>query len=725
MIVASHLIRVNFRHLDLPPRRLRSTNNPTRSTLHSSPHTSLAMADSSVNQDSLTLEETNKVRISLGLAPIGGEVDADAPPDADEVAEQNFAKRQAEEKAARAEREVKERLDKVKNQRALHAKLKGSTLADENKDDALTAKNWIKTQKKRAARRERELAERRAREEEADRAAYGEEDLVGLKVAHAADEFEAGEDVILTLKDSRVLGGDEDELQNVNLVDYAADKAAKERKRKAQQAYTGYDDEEFEEGRIGKKADILGKYDGDFMGEGIKSEGFRLGAPIEKKPEVEEEESDFATMGQPAAQKVKLSADFATEWEVSDYMKEGDKGFKKKKKRPKHSTRRAEVDEDDKNAMEVDAAPTFAPRVVGDDPDNLVDDDDLQAALARSRRLNARKKPKVKPEDLAAQIAARREEEAADVKEEPEDEDGRITFDETSEFVRNVTTEPLRIKKERSRTRSVSAVPSAPAGAANGTASPIVVKVERVDEDEEMSDEEGDEDEDLAEMAAREGLSLAEYRIKIDTQMAELSEMAADGGGAPEPEPQVGQGVAGVLALLRNQGTLEKVSAEQAEREKLQKQHDLWLADYRRRTAERELERIKSRGGNKDQAQREYENRMREQREAREALEIFKAYKPDVNLKYHDEFGREMTPKEAWKSLSHKFHGKTSGRMKTEKRLRKIEEEKKAKAMLAGDTPLGMADAFARRAKKTGEAHMVLAAGNKGSVQADKKKRKE
>ena len=71
--------------------------------------------------------------------------------------------------------------------------------------------------------------------------------------------------------------------------------------------------------------------------------------------------------------------------------------------------------------------------------------------------------------------------------------------------------------------------------------------------------------------------------------------------------------------------------------------------------AKRELERIQARGGNKDQAQREWENKMREQNEARDALELYKNYKPDFEIKYHDEFGRAMTPKEAWKSLSHKF----------------------------------------------------------------------
>lgn len=113
--------------------------------------------------------------------------------------------------------------------------------------------------------------------------------------------------------------------------------------------------------------------------------------------------------------------------------------------------------------------------------------------------------------------------------------------------------------------------------------------------------------------------------------------------------------MAGVLALLRQTGSLQKRTAEDAEREKIQKQKDIWLADYRARLAKRELERIQARGGNKDQAQREWENKMREQNEAREAFEIYKNYKPDVNIEYRDEFGRAMTPKEAWKSLSHKF----------------------------------------------------------------------
>jgi len=51
--------------------------------------------------------------------------------------------------------------------------------------------------------------------------------------------------------------------------------------------------------------------------------------------------------------------------------------------------------------------------------------------------------------------------------------------------------------------------------------------------------------------------------------------------------------------------------------------------------------------------------------------------------------------------------------MKTEKRLKKIAEEKK-EAMASGDTPLSMNKAFQIRQEKTGQAHFVLSVGNRG-----------
>ena len=247
-------------------------------------------------------------------------------------------------------------MGRAKNQKQLNAKLKGSTLGDSSKDDQLDTAAWLRKQKKRSKQREKELADRRARDmEEADNAAaYDESDLTGLRVGHKADEFEAGEDVILTLKDSRVLGEDgelhcpyfrckadgvEDELQNVNMVDDDKLKAAKERKRKALQQYTGYDDEEFDESRIGQKADVLGKYDDEFTSGTARTEGFRLGAPVEQKAAVEDD-VEMMTLGREPTTKVKLNLDFDKTYDVADYMKEGDAGFKQRKVSEMSTTRR-------------------------------------------------------------------------------------------------------------------------------------------------------------------------------------------------------------------------------------------------------------------------------------------------------------------------------------------------------------------------------------------------
>lgn len=47
-----------------------------------------------------------------------------------------------------------------------------------------------------------------------------------------------------------------------------------------------------------------------------------------------------------------------------------------------------------------------------------------------------------------------------------------------------------------------------------------------------------------------------------------------------------------------------------------------------------------------------------------------------------------MTPKEAFRALSHKFHGKGPGKMKQEKRMKKFYEDLKTKQMRDSDTPL-------------------------------------
>ena len=75
--------------------------------------------------------------------------------------------------------------------------------------------------------------------------------------------------------------------------------------------------------------------------------------------------------------------------------------------------------------------------------------------------------------------------------------------------------------------------------------------------------------------------------------------------------------------------------------------------------------------------------------------------------------------KEAWKNLSHTFHGKMPGHKKQEKDLRRIELERQRERMAAGDTPSGMTQAFVSRAEKMGQAHMVLSVGTRNNAPQD------
>jgi U4/U6.U5 tri-snRNP-associated protein 1 len=290
---------------------------------------------------------------------------------------------------------------------------------------------------------------------------------------------------------------------------------------------------------------------------------------------------------------------------------------------------------------------------------------------------------------------------------------GGLTFDDTSEFVRAVGNNPVLKSEPKEASIARSPVPQVEHRSPSRDVS-MAPGDEALDELEAGEVVVKDEEEDVN----MEMLDALEHAMKTaeEEEGRQQNDSTLDVVGGTSAEQNFSSGMASTLNILRQQGILATPSSDQSDRERTQLQRDLWLADQRRRVAQRDLDKMQSRGANKDQAQREYENRLREQQEARDNLEAFKNYKPDVSIVYYDDYGRSLTPKEAWKALSHKFHGKGSGKMKTEKRLKKIAEEKKQAAMASGDTPLSMNSAFQQRQKKAGQAHFVLSVGNRGYV---------
>ncbi|KAJ7104143.1 SART-1 family-domain-containing protein [Mycena belliarum] len=660
-------------------------------------------------EESISLEETNKIRVSLGLKPL---TDDGAPADdKDKQAQDNYAKQRDLENKQRESKKVQDRITKLKNRRELNASLKGATLGDADGDEDTL--KWIKKSKK----REKELAKKRLAElESMDKVFQGDEyterDLVGLKVSHDFEDMDEGDARILTLKDSRILDNEEDELQNVEMAEAERTKKNNDLKIKKRD-YTGYDDEEFVPGHEGMKRSVLSKYDEDI--DGVQETGFRLGNSVQTKAaKVEQQQHAAAAM----VNKSLLTIDYAKTFATTDYLQEGDVGFKKLKNKKKRPSRRAPAEADPiaDDQMDVDQKPVV-PRARDLDA-NFVDDDDLQAALARSRKAKLHKATKMTPEQLAKKIAGQRAQEEAEAREvikveELDDEEGAgssgLTFDDTSEFIRAVGNNPVVTEKEPSRGPSKVKQPSPSRDVSMAPGDEVIEELEAG----EVEMKEEDEEDDMAILNAIEDMVKS---VEAEQASADQFGLADDGIGGTASEQTFRAGLAGTVNILRSQGVLAKPVDEQRSREQVQIERDRWLAQQRRAIEQRETEKWQSRGMAKDQATREQMNRQREQQEIRDTVELFKSYKPDVNLVYYDEYGRSLTPKEAWKALSHVFHGKGSGKMKTEKRLKKIKDEEKQQAMASGDTPLSMTKAFQLRQEKTGQAHMVLSVGNRGAV---------
>ena len=95
---------------------------------------------------------------------------------------------------------------------------------------------------------------------------------------------------------------------------------------------------------------------------------------------------------------------------------------------------------------------------------------------------------------------------------------------------------------------------------------------------------------------------------------------------------------------------------------------------------------------------------------------------PNVNLEYIDDSGRLLNTKEAFRYLSHKFHGKGSGKIKTEKRMKKIQEESMMMNMSSTDTPLGTLDKLKKKQKDNALPYLVMSGSMAGQNLSDIRK---
>ncbi|WFD41550.1 hypothetical protein MPSI1_000181 [Malassezia psittaci] len=659
-------------------------------------------------KESLTLEETNRVRISLGLKPLDDDSAGDSSnlsqQQQDEQSVKNFQTQRDAEAQQRTEEETRQRIAKAQNRRALARKLQGDTLGQRGTQEE-DARQWVKA----ASARARENQANRLQEEKQQTSRpndeYSSEHLQGLRVAHDLDDL-SGNERILTLRDADVLSDAEDELIDASLDRMERDRENQQRAQKPK-AYTGLEDEE--------PGTVLSKYDQITDAAPSSTTGFRLGDLSSADAMAQRaNDRDAARAAQDARKAQMISLDYVKNAPVSDY-ETPDLNFKKSKKKKKRATPRVKIElNEDLDVDSVAATDTKPPVLPSAVPlaENLVDDEELAASLARARRREVKRSiqsitPEMVAKNLAAQQAAEKKQQT--VTDAQSSEEG-ITFDETTEFIRQIaqrpqeshSQHPARAYADESQTTQDAPTPSpthdasiAPSiseeampSASDASNQPLKQTSRHASEDQLQTN--GLHTDTPTESEWEEIMADAEtHADDLDANQDEQ-----------EPASVAGSGIAGALQLLRSQGILEQSSAEQREREKKQLRYDAWMR------AQKKAERQGT-----DTDTRERMNRSREKREAEEALDRFKDYTPDVKLEYHDEFGRTLTQKEAWKRLSHVFHGNAPGHKAQEKRLRRIAEEQRRERMLAGDTST-LSEAFQARSQRTGQAHMVLSVGN-------------
>ncbi|KAF4123811.1 U4/U6.U5 tri-snRNP-associated protein 1 [Geosmithia morbida] len=659
--------------------------------------------------DAATIEETNRIRVSLGMQPLPVPGAAPPPSSAGSDNEREEAEapstvetRQAQaydnyNKAMEAEAARKKREERVaaikkareKAQRA--AKLEGHGLGDLDKAEAdADAKSWLMGQKKRQKKIEkvRKLEEElaAAEAEAAANVQYTSKDLAGIKVAHDTSAFLDGDEQILTLKDSGIGGADDeedDELENIELrsQEKLQDKLDLKKKR------PGYNpnDDDMEGG-------ILAQYDEEINGKKTKQFTLDDKGTFNDLADILGQPVDKAERGE----NVSLD-DIVGDGPVSgDYLAPSEIKIKKSKKKSKKGTRQKRADDDDiivptepsqqsvSDAMDMDGgAPAKKKRTVEDD---LVDDEDLQASLAVQRRNALKKRKRTRPEDLVRRL---KEQDSATLREEEQQEDGGLVIGAASEFVSGLKVPDDDEEEEalaRKRRKATTKTPDPRETPADG--------------DQVMDDADSDRDQGNPEPS---------------------DEQAAERDAPVDEEKTVGQGMGAALSLLRERGLVEPSRGEE-EYTNLRNREDFMA---KKRLLEEELEEQTRQQRERDRRsgkldkmsareREEYarqQNAWRDQQQSRRMAELYSAgYKPSVRLAYTDDHGRQLNQKEAFKHLSHQFHGKGSGKGKTEKLLKQIDDEKRRQAQSMFDATQngGMSTATAQQLKKRREAGVRL-----------------
>ncbi|ESN94957.1 hypothetical protein HELRODRAFT_102759 [Helobdella robusta] len=641
---------------------------------------------------SLSIEETNKLRAKLGLKLL--ELDDNK---SDKKSEEKKDVHVPAHNIADLKRteEIRERLKQAKEKRRIDnsmAKIKPLT---EDGDESVLA--WV--EKSRRLDQERKQADERAKmldEMDKDfgvddliksefnkisaRKQYRSKDLQGLKIEHSDGNFKENKEVILTLKDKLILDeDDEDVLINVNMVD--DEKAAKNvENKKARPTYNPYDEPEYDEFGNIKQKELLDKYDEEIYGAKktfitIDNSG-KIDNSWKEKMACEAESSRLDKIKDNLILKKPI---IASEYYTAAEME----SFKKPSKKVRKLRKRAKLTADDLLADEMEhtkmkseiGAPAIKKQKIpgldsvniglmeDDEDDILGPDDDLSGVVIEEDtaqlelELAIEKARKLKTQKSATSLL----DIVSVIKSEPSSFDygsSAVVMNSTAEFCRSLGDLPQ------------SAMSS----------------LKKNDEDDEDNMDDDDE-----------FRGKGWQSVEIDEKPVNLKEQEVH---VLDEEPIVNQGIGAALKLASKKGYLDSIVNKQisAPRHSKLEAQNYSIEDKRM-----------------DDLDDKY-SRKRDRYSGSGPVVEFKekdGYRPEIKLEYVDDAGKEMSKKEAFRYLSHKFHGKGSGKKKLEKRMKKAEDDVLMRMMSSTDTPLNTLQLLQER-QKVDKVPYIILSGTKG-----------
>lgn len=560
--------------------------------------------------------------------------------------------------------EMEERILKMKEERT-KKKSEGisEVLSWANKMRRLEEKR--NTQKEKALQLSKILEEQdnigQGESEDEEATLHATKDLAGVKVLHGLDKVIEGGAVVLTLKDQSILAnGDVNEevdmLENVEIGEQKRrDDAYKAAKKKS-----GIYDDKFND-HLGSEKKILPQYDDQAPDEGITlDERGRFSGEAEKKlEELRRRIQGVSTSNytEDLSSSGKISSDYYTHEEMLQFKKPKKKKSLRKKEKLDLDALEAEALSAGLGAGDLGTRNTRETQAIREEKEKS----------ETERRNSAYQSAYAKADEASKAL---RMEQTLTVQSE---EDGSLVFgDEDEDLYRSL--EKARKLALKKHDEAMPSGPQAIAALASTTASNQNL--------ESQNAAVGELQENKIIFTEMEEF-VSGLQLDDEAQKPTDNDVFMEEDEAPKASDEVREDEGGGWTEVNNTAQDEHPANEEDKEEIIPDEtiHEVPMGKGLSGT----LKLLKERGSLKESV--EWGGRNMDKKKSKLVGIYEDGGEKEIRIERTDEFGRILTPKEAFRIISHKFHGKGPGKMKQEKRMKQYHEELKLKQMKNSDTP--------------------------------------